>query len=101
MKCVRTPTPDGYPPEPPAAGEQAAGNVMPFLIHNLDTGETSVMERAWTKYQRDHRTRAQAKAAQAKVAPTPGMPRAAERPPPPPPQRQDNGSGGSFWMQSV
>lgn len=87
---------DGYP----GADLAGSGNVMPFLIHNLDTGETDVMERAWTKYQRDHRVRARAKAAQAKVTPTPGMPRA-EQPPPPPPPRQDNGSGGSFWMQSV
>jgi len=92
-----TPTAGGYPG---ADGEQGSGDVMPFLVHNLDTGETNVMERAWTKYQRDHRARARAKAEQAKVTPTPGMPRA-ERPPPPPPQRQENGPGGSFWMQSV
>jgi len=26
------------------------GPVLPFLLHNLDTGETEVMERAWTQY---------------------------------------------------
>jgi len=85
----------------PKAEGGAAGHVLPFLVHNLDTGETSVMERAWHKYQREHRTRAQAKAAQVKVSPTPGMPKPAvgSPPPPPPPRRQD--SGGSFWTQSM
>lgn len=78
----------------------AAGDVLPFLVHNLDTGETSVMERAWHRYQREHRTRAQAKAATVKVSPTPGMPKPAVGSPPPPPAQRQNESG-SFWTQSM
>jgi len=89
---------NGYPEdEPPGAGAKADGDVMPFLIHDLDTGQTSVMERAWNKYQRDHRIKARAKSEQVKVSPTPGMQMAAQ---PPPPTRQDS-FGGSSWMHNV
>jgi len=83
--------------EPPSAGAQPDGNVFPFLLHNLDTGENSIMDRAWTKYQRDHKCRARATTGEIKVTPTPGMPKAMQ--PPPPPVRQDN--GGSSWMHNV
>jgi len=86
----------GYP-----VSEGQSGTVLPFLLHNLDSGETTIMDRAWTKYQRDHRNRARAQAAQAKVTPTPGMPpphlAASVQPPPP---RQE-APGGSLWTQSV
>jgi len=88
---------------PERVGEQPAGNVVEFLLHNLDTGETTVMERAWTKYQHEAHRKAVAKAEIVKPPPTVNM-----TPQPPPPVRVPNGGahggtpgGGSFWMQSV
>jgi hypothetical protein len=90
-------SPAGAYPADGALGEKPAGHVEPFLVRNLDTGETTVMERAWHKFQREQRSRAQSEAVEIKVKPTPGMPKAVA--PPPPPPRQD--AGGSFWTQSV
>lgn len=91
----------GIAPEASASpGQQPAGNVLPFLLHNLDTGETIVMERAWSKYQRESRAKAMAAAARAHVAPPPVR----EPPPPPPPPPRRHGQahdGGTFWLQNV
>lgn len=43
------------PARPPPAGSQAGepSTVLPFLLHNLDTGETTVMEEEWSTYLRE------------------------------------------------
>ena len=35
----------------PRLGVEVSLEVLPFLLHNLDTGETSVMEKAWVHLQ--------------------------------------------------
>mmetsp|Transcript_27375 Transcript_27375/g.59773 ORF Transcript_27375/g.59773 Transcript_27375/m.59773 type:complete len:511 (+) Transcript_27375:47-1579(+) len=88
-------------------GEGPKGSVLPFLLHNLDTGRTEVMERPWKQYTREMRARARAAgAASAAAAPNASVASPKEmqrqRPAPAPlaPQRRAAG-GGSFWMQSV
>eukprot|EP00927_Polykrikos_kofoidii_P055760 TRINITY_DN49979_c0_g1_i1.p1 TRINITY_DN49979_c0_g1~~TRINITY_DN49979_c0_g1_i1.p1 ORF type:complete len:583 (-),score=97.04 TRINITY_DN49979_c0_g1_i1:123-1835(-) len=43
-----------------AGDGKAKGSVLPFLIHDLDTGRTAVMERAWSQYVGDVACRARA-----------------------------------------
>ncbi|CAE7461207.1 GYP5 [Symbiodinium pilosum] len=70
------------------------GKVLPFLLHNLDTGETTMMEKAFSQYKGEMHQQARAKAGPAQAAPS-----AAEMP-------ALSGAlsdmpAGSFWMQTV
>lgn len=108
-----------------AEGQQ--GTVLPFLVHNLDTGESSILDQAWSQYTEDVSTKARAKAAPPALAKPSGppppsvgadggpltatgaavvstpMPR--EPQPQPPLVAGTAGTGGiaagSFWTQSV
>jgi len=83
------------PPPPEGSGAEGAappsGTVLPFLIHNLDTGETTVMDKAWSQYTRENRARARAKVG----------PKANATSAPVASRRKESSSSGSFWMQSV
>lgn len=82
------------------APDRPQGTVLPFLLHNLDTGETTVMEKAWTQYTSEKHCQAKAKAspALASAQQVPGLLQSidseslAERSDP---------NGGSFWLQNV
>jgi len=68
------------------------GMVLPFLLHNLDTGETTVMEEEWHEYNREGETAPKPAAA---VAPS-GVRRWAPTAPQSP---MGPTGGGSFWLQ--
>jgi len=38
--------------------EEAPATVLPFLLHNLDTGKTTVMETAWAEYTQEMKAKA-------------------------------------------
>lgn len=97
------PTPPELSAETVGTGDdQPKGTVLPFLLHNLDTGETTVMERAWGQYVREMGKPPQAQvganAATARAAVPNGAKatQSARRN-----RREPSGGGGSFWMQSV
>jgi len=48
---------EGLDGAPHVDSESEKGNVLPFLLHNLDTGETTVMEKAWSQYVGETRAR--------------------------------------------
>lgn len=73
--------------------EQPQGTVLPFLLHNLDTGETTVMEKAWSQYTHEMNSKAQP------LVKTPTSPKVEAAPFSP--MRRRESSGGSFWMQSM
>lgn len=98
-----------------AAGpERSHGTVLPFLVHDLDTGKTTVLERAWSQYMREVHDKARAQ-----TGAPPRQPQQQQHSAPVPvpdlrpaldtPVRQwtnrgnrrETGGGGSFWMQSV
>jgi len=66
------------------------GKVLPFLLHNLDTGETTMMEKAFSQYKGEMHQQARAKA-----GPLQATPSAAEMP------AVSVETTGSFWMQTV
>lgn len=81
------------------------GTVEPFLLHNLDTGETTVIEKAWSQYTREIDRRARDRAGPAVVQPAQSSaveaPRASLSLDSDSMRRNGPDSGGSFWMQSV
>jgi hypothetical protein len=86
-------------------GKCAGSTVLPFIIHNLDTGETELLEQEWGEYIRDQRQRPQPTATQLwkPVSPKHGQ---FEREPCWSGKRPFQGrkvqvcaSGGSFWLQ--
>ncbi|CAJ1349510.1 unnamed protein product [Effrenium voratum] len=71
------------------------GKVLPFLLHNLDTGETTMMEKAFSQYKGEMHEQARAKAGPAQAAPSSAdMPAVSALEAP-------AGFSGSFWMQTV
>jgi len=105
----------GGPLDGTGADGEACGTVLPFLLHNLDTGEQTVIDEAWSQYTDDMATRAKAAAGPLQARPSAGtdMPslspkRSPERdqcssdgPAQGQPASGAAGGGGSFWMQSV
>ncbi|CAE7743776.1 BMH2 [Symbiodinium sp. CCMP2592] len=73
------------------------GKVLPFLLHNLDTGETTMMEKAFSQYKGEMHEQARAKAGPAQAAPS-----AAEMPALSGELSEySDMPAGSFWMQTV
>ncbi|OLP83334.1 GTPase-activating protein GYP5 [Symbiodinium microadriaticum] len=71
------------------------GKVLPFLLHNLDTGETTMMEKAFSQYKGEMHEQARAKAGPAQAAPS-----AAEMPALSGEVSElSDMPAGSFWMQ--
>ncbi|CAK9005532.1 unnamed protein product [Durusdinium trenchii] len=74
-------------------GRRLQGKVLPFLLHNLDTGETTMMEKAFSQYKGEMHQQARAKAGPVQAGPSsaemPGVSAELETP------------AGSFWMQTV
>jgi len=52
-----TERPEGQDGAPHVDNESEKGNVEPFMLRNLDTGEETVMERAWAQYVGEARAR--------------------------------------------
>merc|ERR1712039_421366 len=65
-----TPLDVGTNGEPLGGSDRPQGTVLPFLLHNLDTGETSVVEDAWAQYIRNMDERARAKSGPVSVGPS-------------------------------
>lgn len=85
---VRSRTAEGYRGQ---GGRRCLqGKVLPFLLHNLDTGETTMMEKAFSQYKGEMHQQARAKA-----GPLQATPSAAEMP------AVSVETTGSFWMQTV
>merc|ERR1712032_1689349 len=68
-ETIAAPLPPGITPldvgldgQAVGGSDHAQGTVLPFLLRNLDTGETSVVESAWSQYTDDMDKRARAKA---------------------------------------
>jgi len=90
--------------------DHARGNILPFLVRNLDTSETSVIEEAWTKYTGDMDNRSKRLSGPVSVGPGAHAASESEH------EAKDNTreaplrpacrstlapASGSFWMQSV
>lgn len=82
-----------------------SGSVLPFTIHNLDTGETTVLENEWSEYMREEQL---VKQPSIKVSPVlfGQLPRWVSSAAPPNTKATKDmagisrACGGSFWMQS-
>jgi len=97
-----TPLDVGVDGDAVGGADRPQGTVLPFLLHNLDTGETSVIENAWSQYTFDMDQRARAHSGPLSVGPR--TPAEATSPSPAPAQCEPNRAeqiSGSFWMQSV
>lgn len=73
-------------------GRRLQGKVLPFLLHNLDTGETTMMEKAFSQYKGEMHQQARAKA-----GPLQATPSSADMPA----VSGVEAPTGSFWMQTV
>lgn len=100
--------------------DEARGTVLPFLIRNLDTGDETVLNEAWSQYTDDISRRAKASAGPLQATPSASPERMpavsgedssseagrsgrtgiSQSPPSASGQPQQAG-GGSYWMQSV
>jgi len=109
LSCAYNDSPDAEYEEPAvrsfarasASGEGdrncPQGKVLPFLLHNLDTGETTMMEKAFSQYKGEMHEQARAKAGPAQAAPS-----AAEMPALSGELSEySDMPAGSFWMQTV
>jgi len=104
-------TPLDIGPEGGSAGDtdHARGNILPFLLYNLDTSETSVIEEAWTQYTGDMDNRSKRLSGPISVGPgaaaSPSEDEAKDNntkeAPLRPSCRSLEAPSGSFWMQSV
>merc|ERR1719203_2342332 len=81
------------------------GEVLPFLLRNLDTGEQLVIDDAWSQYTDDMSKRAKATSGPAQARPSSSpermpavSPQSSETSQP---QPEPSAGGGSFWMQRV
>lgn len=77
--------------------ETAEGEVLPFLLKNLDTGEETVIDEAWTQYTDDMEKKSRASARPAQARPSGGVEPGHGGTSP----QGHRGEGGSFWTQSV
>lgn len=91
----------------PGAGD---GEVLPFLLHNLDTGEQIVIDEAWSQYTDDMSKRAKATSGPAQARPSSSPEKMTAVSPAtageagsgrPHAGSGESAGGGSFWMQSV
>lgn len=88
----------------PDEASRPQGTVQPFLLRNLDTGETSVMETAWSQYTCDMDKRARAQSGPLSVGPTPGAEALASSGPAQAgglPEAKPEQQRGSSWMHNV
>ncbi|CAE8675532.1 unnamed protein product [Polarella glacialis] len=78
----------------PPTNPSAQATVLPFLLHNLDTGETTVLQEEWNRYvqESDGPSTSATPTRCRQECPFRGAPHAASR-------ASDGGAGGSFWSE--